>query len=210
MKKLFFIVPFVASLFLLWCWTVNPNTNCETGVSCPLPTITGQQTLPTTLTGVAQATILAIKTQDFATLASLASANGVRFSPYENVKPSTDIILSTGQIANALSISAAYTRWTADGSGLPINLWIGQYRAKFVYDVDFAAAPVQQWNQVVQHGNIVNNITSVYASKQVIEYHFNQIDPQYQGIDRKSLYLIFDQENGAWKLIGVVHGQRTI
>jgi hypothetical protein len=81
--------------------------------------ITGQQT---SLTGVAEQTIQAIKTQDFAILTTLASANGVRFSPYENVKPSTDIILSTGQIANALSISAAYTRGTADGSGLPINL----------------------------------------------------------------------------------------
>lgn len=210
MKKLFLILPFFASLFLFWCWTVNPNADCETGNACPLPTISGQQILPTTLTGVAQATIQAIKTQDFATLATLASASGVRFSPYEHVNLSTDIVLSTQQIVNALSISAAYTRWAFDGSGLPISLGIGQYRAKFVYDVDFAAAPVQQWNQITQRGNIINNITSVYAGKQVIEYHFDKIDPKYEGIDRRSLYLVFDQENGAWKLIWVVHGQRTI
>jgi hypothetical protein len=57
---------------------------------------------------------------------------------------------------------------------------------------------------------VINNIATVYTGKQVIEYHFNGIDPQYSGMDWTSLYLVFDQENGAWKLIGVVHGQRTI
>jgi len=51
------------------------------------------------LTGVAQQTIQAIKTQDFATLATLASTNGVRFSAYENVNTGTDIILTAQQIA---------------------------------------------------------------------------------------------------------------
>ncbi|MEI8091096.1 MAG: hypothetical protein WCG98_02345 [bacterium] len=63
----------------------------------------------TDLTGVVQRTIQAIKTQDFVTLGAVASANGVRFSPYENVK-NTDVILSKQQIINALSISASYTR----------------------------------------------------------------------------------------------------
>lgn len=217
MKKLFLILPFFASLFLLWCGTINPNADCETGVSCPLPTISGQQdTLSgdqmkrqTDLTGVVQRTIQAIKTEDFITLGAVASANGVRFSPYENVK-TTDVVLSKQQIINALSISASYTRWSYDGSGMPIDLWIGQYRTKFVYDVDFATAPYQVWNQVIQRGNTTNTIATFYANYQVKEYHFPGFDPQYSGIDRKSLWLIFGDENGIWKLIWVVHGQRTI
>lgn len=207
MKKLLLILPLFASLLLLWCGTSNPNAECETGDVCPLPEITGQQA---SLTGVAEQTIQAIKTQDFATLATLASVNGVRFSAYEHVNATTDIVLSIQQIANALTISAAYTRWNYDGSGEPISLWIGQYWAKFVYDVDFATAPIQQRNQVVQRGNVINNIANVYAGKQIIEYHFNGFDAQYDGMDWKSLYLIFGQENWEWKLIGVVHGQRTI
>lgn len=207
MKKLLLVLPLLASLLLLWCGNKNPNPVCETGDVCPLPGTGSQQT---SLTGVAQQTIQAIKSGDFLTLATLASASGVRFTPYEHVNVATDIVLSTGQIANALAISAAYNRWSYDGSGEPINLWIGQYRAKFVYDVDFATAPIQQRNQVVQHGNIINNIATVYANKQIIEYHFTGFDAQYEGIDWKSLYLVFDQENGAWKLIGVIHGQRTI
>lgn len=207
MKKPLLLFPLFASLFLFWCGMVTPNTDCTTGDVCILSTITGQQI---SLTGVAQQTIQAIKTQDFETLARLASASGVRFSPYENIKIETDIILSTQQIVNALSISAAYTRWTSDGSGFPINLWIGQYREKFVYDVDFANAPVQQRNQIIQRWNIINNITTVYTGKQVIEYHFSWFNAEYEGMDRRSLFLVFDQENGVWKLIGVVHGQWTI
>lgn len=206
MKRLFFL-PLLASLVLVWCGTTNPNATCETGNVCPLPTITGQQT---SLTGVAAQAIQAMKTQDFATLTSLASASGIRFSPYEHVNTGTDVVLTTQELANALTISRSFTRWTHDGSGEPIDLWIGQYREKFVYDVDFATAPEQQRNQVVQRGNIINNITSVYAGKQVIEYHFTGFDAQYEGIDWRSLFLVFWQENGVWKLIGVVHGQRTI
>ena len=207
MKKVFFIVPFVASLFLFWCGTTNPNASCETGNVCPLPVITGQQT---SLTWIAQQTILAIKTKDFATLSSLVSTNGVRFSAFENVNTGRDIVLTPQQIASANTTSWTETRWAYDGSGQPINLSISQYRAKFVYDVDFASVPIQQRNQIIQRGNVINNITSVYAGKQVIEYHVTGIDPQYNGMDWKSLYLIFGQENGVWKLMWVVHGQRTI
>ncbi|MCX6822495.1 MAG: hypothetical protein NTX91_00670 [candidate division SR1 bacterium] len=210
MKKIFLILPIIASLVLFGCGTTNPNASCDTGVACPLPTTSGQQIQQTSLTGVAQQTILAIKNKDFATLATVASSNGVRFTPYENVKPATDIVLSTGQIANALSISAAYTRGNSDGSGLPIDLGIGQYRAQFVYDVDFATAPIQQWNHITQKGNTLNNLETVYANKQIIDYYFTGFDGQYGGADWRSLYLIFDQEAGAWKLIGVVHGGRTI
>ena len=210
MKKSLLILPIIASLFLLWCGNANPNANCTTGNVCPLPTTGSQQIQQTSLTWVAQQTILAIKTQDFATLSTLASTNGVRFSAYENVNTWNDIVLTVQQIATAGATSWAYNRWSYDGSGQPITLSIGQYRAKFVYDTDFASAPVQQWNQVTQRGNVINNITSAYAGKQVIEYHVTGIDPQYNGMDWKSLYLIFDQENGVWKLIWVVHGQRTI
>jgi len=52
----------------------------------------------------------AIKNKDFATLATLTSASGVCFSPYENVDPATDVVLTTGQIANAMLLSKAFTR----------------------------------------------------------------------------------------------------
>ena len=213
-KSLLIIVFFASSLFLTWCNILEQTSSCGTGNVCTLPTTGNQQTISsgqqTSLTGVAEQTIQAIKNKEFATLADLASTNGVRFSPYENIHTGSDIVLSTQQLTNALSISAAYTRGNYDGSGEPISLWIGQYRAKFVYDVDFANAPSQLRNQPQQRGNTINNIFTVYTGKQIIEYHFTGSDPQYQGMDWKSLRLVFWQENNQWKLIGVVHGQRSI
>lgn len=206
MKKLLLILPLLASLLLFWCGNTNPDADCDTGNVCTLPEIEDQQT---DLTWVAQQTLQAIKTQDFQTLSTLVSSNGVRFSPYEYVNLTTDIVLTQQQIANALALSNAFTWWAYDGSGEPISLWIGHYRNKFVYDVDFASAPIQQWNQVVQRGNIINNLTSIYAGKHIIEYHFTGFDAQYGGMDRRSLFLVFDQENSQRKLIGIVHGQRT-
>ena len=79
-----------------------------------------------------------------------------------------------------------------------------------MYDVDFAQAPEIYVNQKFERGNTINNIFDVYSGKSIIDYHFPQIDPQYEGIDRRSLYLIFDQIDGEWYLIGIVHGAWTI
>jgi hypothetical protein len=56
----------------------------------------------------------------------------------------------------------------------------------------------------------LNNIIDVYTGKQVIEYYFSWFDTQYEGIDRRSLNLVFDKQDGQWKLIGIIHGQWTI
>jgi len=162
------------------------------------------------LTGSIDAVLNAIKNQDFTTLATFVWSQGVRFSPYENVNVGTDIILSTAEVENALSISSSRLRGNYDGSGEPINLWIGQYREKFVYDVDFATAPEVYYNQKFDRWNIINNIFDVYTGKEIVEYHFPQIDPQYEGMDWRSLYLVFENVGGQLYLIGIVHGQRTI
>jgi hypothetical protein len=151
-----------------------------------------------------------LKTEDFATLVQYVWPQGLRFSPYEYVNSWTDIVLSTGEVENALSISRSYTRWSYDWSWLPIDLWIGQYFEKFVNDADYATAPEVTYNQSTQRGNTINNIGQVYQWKQRVEYYFSWFDAQYSGMDRKSLTLVFEQENGQRYLIGIVHGQRTI
>ncbi|MEI8091095.1 MAG: hypothetical protein WCG98_02340 [bacterium] len=57
---------------------------------------------------------------------------------------------------------------------------------------------------------MISTINTFYANYQIKEYHFTGFDPQYSGMDWKSLWLVFGEENGIWKLVGVVHGQRTI
>lgn len=206
MKKLFFLVPLMWIVFLVGCGKQVPVETCSLTdtTSCSISSWTLD------LSGAIDAVINAIKTQDFTTLATFVWTQGVRFTPYEHVNTGTDIILSTAEIENALSISSSRMWGAYDGSGEPIDLWIGQYREKFVYDVDFVTAPEVYHNQKFERGNIINNIFDVYTGKEIVEYHFPQIDPQYEGMDRRSLYLVLENVNGQRYLIGIVHGQRTI
>lgn len=205
MKKYLFLISLFGLLFLFAGCTSSPETCSvnDTSAACSLTT-------PQDLSGVATQVIIALQNSDFITLANFVGQQWLRFSPYEYINTGTDIILTSGEVYHALAFSRTFTWWTYDGSGEPIDLWIGQYFQKFVYDVDFAQAPEIYVNQKFERGNTINNIFDVYSGKSIIDYHFPQIDPQYEGIDRRSLYLVFDQIDGQWYLIGIVHGAWTI
>jgi hypothetical protein len=66
------------------------------------------------------------------------------------------------------------------------------------------------YNQVNERGNNINNIADIYEGKQRVEFYFPGFDPQYEGMDWKSLTLVFDQVKGQRELIGVIHNQWTI
>jgi len=84
------------------------------------------------------------------------------------------------------------------------------YISGYVYDVDFLTAPEVLINQKSDRGNTINNAFDVYAGKYLIEYYFSGFEPKYEGMDWKSLMLVFDKKDGQRYLIGVIHGQRTI
>jgi hypothetical protein len=205
MKKLLILISLCTfGLLLTGCGKQPETCSIDQWFSC------GTNTWALDLSGTIDAVINAIKSKDFPTLSTFVGTQGVRFTPYENVNIASDVVLYSGQIYNALALSNAFTRWAYDGSWEPISLWIGHYREKFVYDVDFVNAPKVYHNQKFERGNVINNIFDVYTGKEIVEYHFPQIDPQYEGMDRRSLYLVFENIAGQRKLIGIVHGQRTI
>jgi len=200
MKKILILIPLCSfGFFLTWCF---PQTN----------TIPLDQELSSTLdlTWTIDTVLNAIKQQDLVTLATFVGNNWVRFSPYTYINTWSDIILSAEEIRNGLAISSTRNRGAYDGSGEPIDLWIGQYFEKFVSDADYANAPEVLYNEVSQRGNNMNNIAEIYSGKQRVEFYFPWFDPQYEGIDWKSLTLVFDYVDGKWEIIGIIHNQWTI
>lgn len=205
MKKLLILISlFSCGLLLTGCGKSAETCSIDEWFSC------GATSWTLDLSGTIDAVINAIKNQDLITLSTFVSDQWLRFSPYEYVNTETDVILSTGEVYNGLALSRTFLRWSYDGSWEPMDLSIGQYREKFVYDVDFVTAPEIYHNQKFERGNTLNNIFDVYTGKEIIEYHFPQIDPQYEWMDRRSLYLVFENMNGQWYLIGIIHGQWTI
>nr|WP_255573408.1 bZIP transcription factor [Anoxybacillus sp. ST4] len=168
-----------------------------------------KQVLSSSLLSVALDAVTALKNKDMNALASYVHSNGVRFSPYGHVDVQNDLQFSASQLPSLLSSTQVYQWGVYDGSGDPIQLTFQDYFDRFVYDVDFANPHMIGNNVVVGTGNMINNIQQVYSNSSFIEFHFTGFDPQYNGMDWRSLRLVFEQENGQWKLVGIIHDEWT-
>lgn len=159
----------------------------------------------------AEKVLMALKNKDGEALASFAHpTKGVRFSPYGHISISNDIRLLPSEIEEAFTSIEKRTWGAYDGSGEPITLTFSDYAQRFVYDQDFLNAPQKATDEILGTGNTLINIAEVYPSATFIEYHFPGFDPQYSGIDWKSLRLVFEKMDTGWYLVGIIHDQWTI
>ena len=97
-----------------------------------------------------------------------------------------------------------------DGSGDPMDLTFADYFARFVYDQDYAQPEQTSVNLRLGQGNSIDNSAQFYPNATIIEYHFSGFDPQYQGMDWRSLRIVLEQHNGQWFVVGIIHDQWTI
>ncbi|MFA9422104.1 MAG: hypothetical protein ACERLG_00890 [Sedimentibacter sp.] len=135
---------------------------------------------------------------------------GLRFSPYDYVDISADQVFTAAQVAGLMNDTQMYTWGNYDGSGEPINQNFADYFQEFVYDEDYENPNMIGNNVLSGQGNIINNITDVYPNGVFADFHFTGFDPQYEGLDWSSLRLVFEEDNGTWYLVGIIHGQWTI
>jgi len=135
---------------------------------------------------------------------------GLRFSPYAFVDVKTDQVFTKEEVAKLGEDTEAYTWGNFDGSGDPIKMNFNDYYNRFVYDKDFANPHIIGNNTEVGKGNTINNIHDVYTEGHFIEFHFTGFEDQYEGLDWRSLILVFEQHEGQWYLVGIVHNEWTI
>jgi len=152
------------------------------------------------------------KDQDAAGLDDKVSpTRGVRFSPYQYVNINTDIVFYPGNTVPSMFTNTTVYGWGEyDGSGDTIAGEFLSYYARFVYDEDFVNPEIMGINTIVSSGNMINNIQDEYPNDQFVEFYFSGFDPQFDGMDWRSLTLVFEDDNGTWYLVGVIHGEWTI
>ena len=185
---------------------VNFTLFCLLMTSCAQK-IQSQQTI----NDRAKDAILAIKNRDMKKLSLLAHpVRGIRFSPYSYVDFKNDIVITANPLIDIFGYEKKYTWGAYHGSGEPIELTFKEYFTQFIYDKDFANAKMISYNAIVVRGNTQNNISDVYPGSIFIEYHFPGYDPRYEGMDWKSLRLVFEEKDSVWYLIAIVHDQWTI
>lgn len=155
------------------------------------------------------AVIKALEDQDMPTLSGYVHPlQGLRFSPYAYVNEA-DQVFSADQVASLLAADRTYTWGTFSGSGESIDMSFMEYYAQFIYDEDFAQANEMSLNHRLGVSTSMDNIVDFYPTAMVVEFHFPGFDPQLEGMDWRSLRLVFIQSDSTWYLVGIVHDQWT-
>lgn len=152
-----------------------------------------------------------LKTKDMDDLSDyIHPSKGVRFSPYGYIDTDNHLVFTAEEVDNLDKDAGIYTWGSYDGSGEPIELDFNDYYDRFIFDHDFSNPQIIGNNVRIGQGNTLNNIAEVYENGYFVELHFQGFDPQYEGIDWVSLRLVFEEVDGDWYLVGIVHDQWTI
>jgi len=194
------------------------KTGQEVGLETPLAASGAKDSriIPSTeaeaiIANVANAVMQALSTKEAEKIASYVHpVKGVRFTPYTYVDRERDLVFTPNEIRNFFNNQQRYLWGYYDGSGEEIILTPSEYYAKFIYSADFINAEQIGYNQVLSIGNMLENQFEVYDNPIIVEYYFSGFDPAYQGMDWKSLRLVFEESDNEWRLVGIIHSQWPI
>lgn len=161
---------------------------------------------------VAAEVLDALEQRDVLAVAALVhTARGVRLSPYAFVAPDEHVRLTPPELVAAWSDPEPRVWGYDDATGEAIELTLPEYLERFIYDGDFSEAAVVGYNTRIGQGNTVDNAAEVYPDGVRVEYHLPGSE-DYGGMDWRSLRLVLapdEQQDGAWRLVAVIHDQWT-
>lgn len=182
----------------------NPLTPLEKGI---IPSELAEKIIKDT----ADQLVYALSTKDGQAISGFAHPiKGVRFTPYTHVSLGSDVVFNKEKIRNLFNDQKVYLWGYYDGSGEEIKLTPRQYYEKFVYAENYMNAKKIGYNKVLSIGNMLENQFEVYDNAIVVEYYFPGFNPDYAGLDWRSLRLVFQPYENDWKLVGIINNQWTI
>lgn len=185
----------------------NENTNTNSDSSTELqyteegaikPKI-AEQVIKETSTKV----MTAIKGKDFATVAEYAHPEkGVRFSTSANVDVKNDLVFTKEELKDFFTQTKESVWGLYGGSGLEIKLTPAKYFEEFIYSRDFLNTEHVGYNKIFNSGAVTENQFEVYPDAIIIDYYM-PADPDM--LNWESLRLAFQQHEGKWYLVGIIH-----
>lgn len=167
----------------------------------------------TELTSLSREVMKILKNKSYDSLSFfIHPVEGLRFSPYGYVDTLNDVVLTGLKlIAEMGKKKQDIIRWGEyDGTGDPIKMTLNEYVRRFVYDADFLNPEKMGVNEFLGAGNSQNNILAMYPGCDFTDSHFSGFKKKYDGMDWRSLRLIFKEIDTKYYLIGIVHDEWTI
>ncbi|MEK4464498.1 hypothetical protein MHB56_20075 [Paenibacillus sp. FSL H8-0315] len=168
--------------------------------------------LPPLVEEAASTVMNSIKNKDMKQLAAwVHREKGLRFSPYAYVDTKNDLVFTQEEVEGLMNDSTKRVWRTFAGSGDLIEPTFADYYKRFVYDADFIQKAEIAVNKGLGQGATINNLNEVYPKEQYdfVEYHIAGIDPSVEGMDWRSLRLVFEKIGEDHALVGIIHDQWT-
>lgn len=136
---------------------------------------------------------------------------GIRLSPYAYVDTVDQPLLSATSYLQEIKKPKAgswgvYNAETDE----PRLMTLPEYLARYAYDKDYLQAPQRAVNRFLGGGNSLNNLVTVYPGASFTEFYFPGFEPKYEGLDWKTLRLVFREADGKTWLIAIIRDEWTI
>ncbi|PAD33567.1 hypothetical protein [Paenibacillus sp. 7523-1] len=160
------------------------------------------------VTEVSTSIIKALQEKDMETVASWASADGVRFSPFANIDPVHDLVFTPDEISNLMRDPTRYVwRTVPDMDHDKIKMNYADYHLQYVYNKDFIHDGENAVNVILGQDAHPGNLHEIYpeANHDFVEFHVKGSDAQ--GRDWHTLRLVFEKIGQDHILVGIVHDQ---
>ena len=132
---------------------------------------------------------------------------GVRFSQFGFINTDINLVLMPSQIKETTVDRTIYTWGVYAGSGDPIELTISEYFKKFIYIADFLQADEIGYNKNITSSGYPDDLPEIYPNTNTVEFYFPGTNPQYEGLDWKSIKYVFSQYDGNWFVVGIIENQ---
>ncbi len=170
-----------------------------------------EETEPLSAKEQAQEIIQLLKEQNMQRLSTFVHpSKGLLFSPYAYVDMAEDLVFQAEEVAQLMSDDTVYTWGVFDGKGNPIEMTFAEYYDRFIYDVDFVNSEEVSVNEQISSGNTIDNSQEAFPDAKVVEFHFSGFDPDYAGMDWKSLRVVIELEDDQWYVLAIIHDEWTI
>ncbi len=96
---------------------------------------------------------------------------------------------------------------TIDGVGDPLLLIPSEYYEHYIYTYDFVNADIG-YNEIISINGYGDNHSLLYDNDYLVEFAYLGT-PEYGFLDWESLRLIFEEIDGKWYLVCIVHGMKS-
>lgn len=153
--------------------------------------------------------LTALKNKDYNKLETLASKDGISFKLAGYPLDLTKNNVLKEKISEISSDTNKYLWGYTDGKGDEIRLTTAEFIKQWIYSTNYLNAPTIVVNKLSNETSSYGEIIKNSEGRNFIGFHFNS-SKEYPGMDYSTIYLIFDEENGVYKLRAVVKDNWTI